>query len=299
MQHIFIVNPFTCKDKTEALINTIHQLCTQDNLQFKIFRTDYVGHATDIAKQYTEDVCIYSVGGDGTAYEVANGLQKNCSMAIIPAGTSNDFFRMLQVENKSISEIIKETIHGQDVYIDYGYCNQKVFLNTTTLGLDARVNSMVCELLKKTPLPKFLLYGIAAVANIFKPQPFNATLVLDGQEIKVKSILIAIMNGKYYGNGFSPTRNADIQDGMFDVCIVHTTPILKMLYLLPKYFKGTTETCKEVTHLHAKKIHIKTDHPVHVQSDGENFMQRELSIELQNKALRLRIPSTIANKKLI
>ncbi|SJZ95448.1 diacylglycerol/lipid kinase family protein [Anaerorhabdus furcosa] len=292
MQHVFIVNPFTCKDKTNELIETIQFLCSTLHLDHKIIKTDYVGHATDITKQYKKDTCIYSVGGDGTAYEIANGLQKECSMAIIPAGTSNDFFRMLEVKDKDIHEIIQETIEGKTISIDYGLCNDKVFLNTTTLGLDARVNNMVCELLKKSPLPKFLLYGIAAIVNIFNPQPFEATITVDGKETKISSILIAIMNGKYYGNGFSPTKYADIQDGLFDICIVHTTPIVKMLYLLPKYFKGNTENIKEVSHLHGKDIHIKVNRPVHIQSDGENFMQRELHITLQNKALQLRIPKS-------
>lgn len=290
MKHIFIVNPYTCKDKTSGYIETINNICKQLNEEYEIFKTEYIGHATDITKQYTTNTCIYSVGGDGTAYEVANGLQNNCSMAIIPAGTSNDFFRMLNIKDKNISEILNGTILGKEITVDYGLCNNKVFLNTTTLGLDARVNSMVCDLLKKTPLPKFLLYGFAAVVNIFNPQPFEALITTDSKSFKVKSILIAVMNGKYYGNGFSPTKKADIQDGLLDVCIVHNTPILKMLCLLPKYFKGNTESYKEVTHLLVKKINIKTPYPVHVQSDGENYTQRELIIELKNKALHLRVP---------
>ncbi|MFV0551733.1 MAG: diacylglycerol/lipid kinase family protein [Anaerorhabdus sp.] len=292
MKHIFIVNPYTCKDKTNGYIETIENLCHDLGESYDVYQTEYIGHAEDITKRFTkeDDVCIYSVGGDGTAYEVANGLQKDVPMAIIPAGTSNDFFRMLGLNADNIPHILKETIIGKEILIDYGKCNDKIFLNTTTMGLDARVNHMVCEMLKKTFLPKFMLYGVAAITNIFNPQPFNATIATNNSSFNVKSILIAVMNGRYYGNGFSPTRYADIQDGEFDICIVHNTSTPRMLHLLPKYFKGKTENIKEVTHLKANKITIKANHPVHIQSDGENYMQHELCIEIVNKGLHLRIP---------
>lgn len=295
MKHVFIVNPYTCKDKTTAYIEMIENLCHDLGEDYDIYQTEYIGHAEDITKKYKkdDDVCIYSVGGDGTAYEVANGLQEGVSMSVIPAGTSNDFFRMLGIKSDNIAYILKESITGKKILIDYGLCNKKVFLNTTTMGLDARVNHMVCEMLKKTFLPKFMLYGVAAITNIFNPQPFEASIMTNNASLKVKSILIAVMNGKYYGNGFSPTKNADIQDGEFDICIVHNTSTPKMLYLLPKYFKGNTENCKEVTLLKASKITIKSNRPVHVQSDGENYTQRELEIELK-KGLPLRVPKSVA-----
>lgn len=298
MKHIFIVNPYTCKAKTQGYIESIESLCHELHVSYEIFQTDYIGHACDITKRFTkeDDVCIYSVGGDGTACEVANGLAPDVSMAIIPAGTGNDFFRMFGLDTSNIPQIIKETIQGKEINIDYGLCNNKVFLNTTTMGLDARVNHMVCDLLKKTFLPKFMLYGIAAVSNVLNPQPFLATIKTNNQTFNTKSILIAVMNGRYYGNGFSPTRNAEIHDGEFDICLVHNTSIPRMLQLLPKYFKGDTENIKEVTHLRSNKITISSREPIHVQTDGENYTQHELNIELVPNGLRLRVPQSVTTK---
>lgn len=295
MKHIFIVNPYTCKTKTQGYIETIETLCHELHVPYAIYQTDYIGHACDITKRFTKehDVCIYSVGGDGTAYEVANGLDKDVPMAIIPVGTGNDFFRMFGISTSNIPQIIQDTIQGKEICIDYGLCNNKVFLNTTTMGLDARVNHMVCDLLKKTVLPKFMLYGIAAVSNVLNPKPFQATIKTNNESFTSKSILIAVMNGRFYGNGFSPTRNAELTDGEFDVCIVHNTSIPRMLQLLPKYFKGKTEHIKEVTHLRTNKITIASNEPIHVQTDGENYTQHELHIELVHNGLRLRVPNSV------
>lgn len=295
MKHIFIVNPYTCKNKTQEYITTIESICHELGETYEVYQTDYIGHACDIAKRFNKEdnVCIYSVGGDGTANEVANGLAPEVPMAIIPVGTGNDFFRMLQLDSTNIPKIIKDTIQGKEIAIDYGLCNNKVFLNTTTMGLDARVNHTVCAMLKNTYLPKFMLYGLAAISNVLNPRPFLSTIHVNGKSIETKSILIAVMNGRYYGNGFSPTKTAELHDGKFDICIVHNTSIPRMLRLLPKYFKGDTSDIKEITNLRSNKITINAREPIHVQTDGENYMQHELCIELIHNGLRLRVPHVV------
>lgn len=58
------------------------------------------GHATELAREAARTPgcdAVISVGGDGTAYEVASGmLDSGKPMGIIPAGTGNDFIKTLQ-----------------------------------------------------------------------------------------------------------------------------------------------------------------------------------------------------------
>lgn len=292
MKHIFIVNPYTCKKKTSSIIKIIEDYCMKKNYDFTIIKTSSPKHATDIASQYTEkDTCIYAVGGDGTAFEIVNGLQEHVSMGIIPAGTGNDYFKMIHTDYDNLNDLIIDTIEGKTVFVDFGQSNLSRFLNCLTLGIDARVNDMVCKMLKKTPIPKFMLYGIAAIINVFNPKPFHVIISIDNIIIEKEVVLLAIMNGKFYGNGFTPLLGADIQDGQFDLCIVDKTPIIKMLRLLPKYFKGNITNIKEITKLQGTKISIKTNQLVNVQLDGENFYTDDLNILVHHKKLKLRVPT--------
>lgn len=292
MKHIFIVNPYTCLKNTNTITKMIEDYCTSKDYDFEIFKTTSPQHATEITSKYKDaDTCIYAVGGDGTAFEIVNGLNKNVSMGIIPAGTGNDYFKMIHCDYKNLDSLIIDTIEGKTVDVDYGQSNLHYFLNCLTLGIDARVNDMVCTMLKKTIIPKFMLYGIAAIICVFKPQPFHVTVTIDNETLDKNVILLAIMNGKYYGNGFTPLIDAEIQDGYFDICLVDKTPTHKMLRLLPKYFKGNISNIQEITKLTGKHIQIKTNRLVNVQLDGENYHTDSIDVIIQHKQLHLRVPS--------
>ena len=66
---------------------------------YEIIETQFPNHAKEIAQQYTalDDVCLYAVGGDGTIFEVMNGINDQVPLAIIPCGTGNDFYRVISL----------------------------------------------------------------------------------------------------------------------------------------------------------------------------------------------------------
>ena len=58
-------------------------------------------------------------------------------------------------------------------------------------------------------------------------------LKFNDEDLEVESLLVAIMNGRYYGGGFNPTPMASIQDGELDLCVIRNTNLLRILTLLP------------------------------------------------------------------
>ena len=99
MKHIFIINPTSGKHHAIQLIPVIENYFKTHSEAFSIIRTERPGHATEIARRFKaeDDVTLYVLSGDGTANEVHNGLTPKVPMAIIPVGSGNDFFRMLEV----------------------------------------------------------------------------------------------------------------------------------------------------------------------------------------------------------
>ena len=107
---------------------------------YEIIMTEGKGHASKIASHFSikDNVTLYSVGGDGTAYEVLNGINDHVCMAIIPAGTGNDYYRNLEVPEKSLHKILIETIVCQCPGDElrggckfYGACYNKLLSNRT------------------------------------------------------------------------------------------------------------------------------------------------------------------------
>ena len=56
--------------------------------------------------------------------------------------------------------------------------------------------------------------------GILRPKSFKLKIELDDKVIEQESMLVAVMNGKYYGNGVNPIEDVSIQDGCFDIIVV-------------------------------------------------------------------------------
>lgn len=294
MKHIFIINPVSGKGAAKKTMIHIEEICQMLQCDYDIIVTSGPKDATRIASQYNEkdNVCMYAVGGDGTVLETLLGLNENVPMGIIPAGTGNDFYRSVYSEKKDIKKIIKETIQGKIVQIDKGIANHSSFLNCMTFGMDAQVNELVVKIMKKTPIPKGLVYILAAFWTVLRPNTTHVILETEFEKIETDAMIVAIMNGQYYGGGFHPTPMASLQDGYFDCCIVDKIPFYKLIGILPKFFAGK--------HINLPQCHfykfqncklICPQEKVYSQIDGEPKNEKEVMLSCQTGKLLLRVPS--------
>lgn len=292
MKHVFIVNPVSGHGRAMKIVPLIHNY-------FKTKPGDYVIHETTghlSAKEFTsrytanDDACVYSVGGDGTAFEVLNGLNDGVRMAVIPAGTGNDFFRMAHVSSKDMALLLAQTIEGKDVHVDYGSINGNRIINTSSMGFDAQINNKATSIGKKLPIPSKLVYIVSALITLSELQAYNLTLELPDGEHHFHAVLIVINNGRWYGGGFQPTPMADIQDGYFDICVVDDVKWYTALRLLPKYMKGTHVTEKYAHFFKADKFVLKSEGEVDIAFDGEPIRGNRFDFEMKKGALWLRVP---------
>lgn len=294
MNHVFIINPTSGNKKSTLLVDDIHRHLKKLNEPYEIIFTEYTGHATEIAANYHDvDTCVYAVGGDGTAYEVLNGLQDNVCMAIVPAGTGNDFYRMLDL-GKDLNNSLRDTIFGREVYVDYAVSNGRKFINMMALGLDAYASHVAQNIAKKLPLPRALVYVVSAIIAIASPKKFDIEAHVNGEVIKKRIILFAIMNGKWYGGGFTPTPNANIQDGKLDLCFVDDCSKLRLMQLLPMYSKGTHVNEKEVSFYRTEEFTLRSQEIAPLSMDGEVGYETFIHVKMMKQKLRMRIPQQSA-----
>ena len=105
-----------------------------------------------------------------------------------------------------------------------------------------------------------------------------------------EGLLAAVMNGRKYGGGFTPTPDSDFNDGVFDVCIVKPMKLAKLIPLLPKYFKGTHTKEKVVEMTHAKTVKFQFEQPINVSLDGEMFRMANIEAKIVESGLTLKLP---------
>lgn len=291
MRHIFIINPTSGVRNYKRYLSWIEDYFG-DKDNYEIFITEYPKHASEIARRFSirDNVCVYAIGGDGTAYEVLNGLNDGVAMAVIPNGTGNDFHRAIYKDKFDDYEMLVKTIEGSIFKIDYGIVNEHRFLNMFCLGIDAMVGAEAIKYSNMKYFPNSLSYVYAVLKKIVKPPKINVSFGYNGEVIKQDSLLMSVMNGEYYGGGFHPTPEANLQDGYFNVLLVEHISRLQMLPLIPKYAKGKHKEVKQIQDFKLKNFTIKLDQKAVYSCDGEIFEDDYLVVTMMEKRLPFMMP---------
>ena len=91
-QIVFIVNPISGTSSKKGFDRLVERTLDPEQYDWRIIRTEYAGHAAELAAQCASDgidVCV-AVGGDGTVNEVARSLVgTQTALGIVPSGSGN------------------------------------------------------------------------------------------------------------------------------------------------------------------------------------------------------------------
>ena len=292
MKHLFILNPVAGKGKTLKLLPTVKAYFAASREDFDIEITEYPGHATEIAADYSsKQPCrIYSIGGDGTLNEVLNGMAgSSSSLGVIPSGSGNDFIKSIEPDS-DLKSILARTVEGTARPIDMARINDRYFINIASLGFDAQV-AHTTQHFKKIPLISGKTAYILGIFTTIMQRKNNVLEIrIDGGFIKSNALLIAIGNGRYYGGGMLAVPKAEIADGMFDICLVDNISRMKILRLFPLYMKGQHGKISDVHFYKGKRVEIKSASPIAMNSDGEISIVHEAVFEILPNALSFIFP---------
>jgi diacylglycerol kinase family enzyme len=164
-----------------------------------------------------------------------------------------------------------------------------MFFNVAGLGLDARVAHEFASngLLRRG----FWRYLSIAARELFTFEPDDHTICADGTTTREKTLLIALANGRQYGNGACIAPHARLDDGRLDVVVVaHRSPA-SVLLQAPMLFAGRVDALAGVTTTTATEIEITSARPAVYHIDGEPFVGgASLKARALPRALRVRVP---------
>lgn len=139
---VFIVNPLSGSTGKKLIIKLIENQLDKNQYDYDIVRTNYVGHATEIAESAARhgiDV-VCAIGGDGTVNEIARALiHTDTALSIIPCGSGNGLARHLHIPVDPIGAI--NIINSSEIRLmDYGIIDKHPFFCTCGMGFDALVS---------------------------------------------------------------------------------------------------------------------------------------------------------------
>ena len=151
----------------------IEELLDKEQFDYSIRKTEYAGHAYEIAKESKEqgiDIVV-AVGGDGTVNEVGRALvHSNTALGIIPTGSGNGLARHLLIPMK-IKGAIQVLNDCEITDLDYGIINEHPFFCTCGVGFDAFISEKFAEAGKRGPIT--YLENILKEGLKYKPETYE------------------------------------------------------------------------------------------------------------------------------
>ncbi|MUL37069.1 lipid kinase [Gloeocapsopsis dulcis] len=243
----------------------------------------------EIIQSYKDKVDLVIVGGgDGTLNAAVDGLvSTQLPLGILPLGTANDLARTLGIPN-SLSEACKIIASGNVQHIDLGWVNGKHFFNVASLGLSVQITQKLTKKAKRRW--GVFAYAITAIKAMWQVRPFHAEIRLNGQTIQLKTIQIAIGNGRYYGGGMTIVHDAKINDQRLDVYSLEIQHWWQMLALLPALRRGRHTASLGVRTFHAQEIEVYTRKPRPINTDGEITTYTPAHFRVIPRALAVLVP---------
>lgn len=292
MRTLCIVNPVAGSGRGKKAWEQVAP--TLASLHPEVAWTERAGHATEIARRACGDgfTHLIAVGGDGTIHEVVNGMDgAETALAIIPAGTANDFARSAGIPFRAVAAATGLQRDRRRA-VDVGVCHGQRYLNVAGAGFDAEVARKINAGPRRSrgAVP----YVWTAVRLAFRYDSASMRLNLDGRELRQRFLVVAVGNASAYGGGMRICPRAVIDDGLLDVCMVGHLKGTQILRILPKVFLGRHIHHPAVRYERAQHVRIDSESPdadVAVHADGELVGGLPIAFTLQPGACTLWMPA--------
>ncbi|WP_088893499.1 lipid kinase [Leptolyngbya ohadii] len=245
----------------------------------------------DLIRQHRDEVdCVIVGGGDGTLNAAIPGLvETQLPLGILPLGTANDLARTLGIPN-DLAEACQVITHRRTTPIDLGCVNGKYFFNVASIGLSVQITRK----LSKDTKQKWgiFAYPIAALQALRHSRPFRADLILDnGEHRRVKTIQIAVGNGRYYGGGMTVASDAAIDDQQLDVYSLNLKHWWQLFAILPGMRSGDHTSWSFVDGFSCREVRIQTRRRLPINTDGEITAHTPAEFRVVPQALNVFVPA--------
>lgn len=281
---LFLINPKSGVGGKGSIVRSIRELVDKNKYIVDIKKTQYVAHATELAKDAVSrgvDVVV-AVGGDGTVNEVARALvDSETALGIIPCGSGNGLARHLgiPIDVRRAIEFLNKAV---PVKVDYGKINNIPFFCTCGVGFDALVSSSFARGTRRGLLG-YMNQTLVDWLN-YKPEIYE--IESESFKKRYKAFLIACGNASQYGNNAYISPNASMSDGLLSVTILEPFTAADVPVILGQLFGRSLTRNGHIKTLEAKWLRIKRHTPGPVHFDGEpTEMDAEIVVEIVSLGL--------------
>lgn len=216
---------------------------------------------------------LVAAGGDGTINEVVNGiapLEKRPMLAIIPAGTTNDYARALRIPREDPLEAAKVILKGKAAQMDVGQANDTYFINIAAGGSLSELTYSVPSKLKS--MYGYLAYVVKGAEMLTRVAPMNLRVEYDNGVFEGRSSMFFLALTNSVGGFEQIVPDAQLDDGKFTLLVVKTTKFAEILQLISEVLTGKHVDNPNLLYVKSENVTIKPldeNAKVMINLDGE------------------------------
>jgi len=298
-----IVNPASAGGRTARRMRHLAPMLRQMlGRECSITTTEHRGEATRLAFQAVMEGCelLVSVGGDGTANEIANGmapggvpLNPRCRLGILTSGTGQGLARSLGLPPEPEAQI-RLIASGLERTIDTGCVEWSgpegrrswMFLSECQTGIGGAVVREAEQRGKRLGGP--LCFGLTALHQAWCCPNIPLELVLDRTELIDGPVLgVSVGNGSRTGGGMRLTPGAQLDDGLLDLLVFPALSRRERLRVFSSIYSGAHLNDPRFRYRRARRIELSSPVRVPLAADGELLGELPAVITIHRAALRV------------
>ena len=288
--HLLIVNPAAGGHQAADIARRATQQISEAGGHVETFVSDRPGHARDhLASTDLVGVsCVVAIGGDGTIFEVVNGLMEHGKTArpclgVLPAGSGNSLAEELEMGRLDIA--LNRLLAGKTRQIDL-----------LRLDIDGRVShsinvlgwGAVAEITRRSEPLRFLggaRYTVAALRELCRWRLRYPEIDIDG--VRGEWLMGMACTTRFVGAGMMMAPRAELDDGLVDLVLVNVAGRVRLLGMLLAVFKGKHINSPLVEYRQVQTFRLDLADGTHLVLDGEIVRARRVDAEVLPSALEL------------
>ncbi|MEC8024626.1 MAG: diacylglycerol kinase family protein [Myxococcota bacterium] len=293
-----ICNPAAGGGRSGETAPAVIERLRDGGIDVDVLETTHAGHATELARRAWDDGRRHfiGIGGDGTGYEIINGLFPAASdadekpvLGFLPLGTGNSFLRDFSDEGAEYS--LQALIDGRRSPCDVIRleCVEGTvhYINLLSIGFVAEVGSLTNRRFKPLGEAGYILAVVAKVLGL-APRVFPHTCDGEAQNLEPCTFL-SFNNSRFTGGKMMMAPHAEVSDGYAAMVHVGEMGRFELLRTFPKIFSGTHTDHPRVRVSKVEKVMFDIDKPVDLMVDGEVIQMTPRVLEVLPSVLQVAV----------
>lgn len=220
----FVYNPHSGREQIGSKLNEIIRILAEKDNELVVAPTvgyqDAQKRIENLPDGYDLVVCS---GGDGTLDEVVTGMmlrpeEKRIPIGYIPAGTTNDFARSLEIP-RNMPEAARMIMSGEPFACDVGSFNEDFFVYIASFGIFTDVSYSTKQEVKN--VLGHMAYVLEAMKSLVNIKSYKMKVYSDEMEFEGDFLFGMITNSKSVAGFQGLVRNEVVfDDGVYEVTFI-------------------------------------------------------------------------------